>query len=201
MGLKHSYTLIAPFYDTLIATATRGARRRSLVWLQGGAYRDVLIVGIGTGLDIPLLPQGPRYVGLDLTPAMLKRARRRAAFSRAEINLLLADADALPHPDAAFDAVIMHLILAVVPHAERALSEAARVLKPHGRLLIFDKFLHPGQKAPLRRALSPLLGQIATRTDVVFEELIARTPEFKIVVDRPALVGGWFRQIALEKQR
>ena len=130
MSLRTSYTLLAPIYDRMVAAATQAARRASLARLPADA-RQVLLVGAGTGLDFPLLPAGPQYTAIDLTPAMLDRARPRAA-ARPElaIELRSGDALALDFADASFDAVILHLIVAVVPDAARALAESARVLRP-----------------------------------------------------------------------
>lgn len=200
MGLRFSYTLIAPLYDPLVDRATLPARRASLANLKVEPDAPVLLVGIGSGLDIPLLAPGPHYVGLDLTPAMLRRARWRTSDSRTQVDLIQGDAGCLPFAEAAFAAVILHLILAVAPHPERTLAEAARVLRPGGRLLILDKFLKPGQRAPLRRLISPLLGQLATRTDVVLEPLLAEHPELRMISDEPALAGGWFRRVVLERK-
>ena len=199
MTLRYSYTLFAPVYDAFVAPFTAAARRRGLELLREESPAEVLLAGIGSGLDIPLLPRGPRYTGLDLTPAMLARARRKAAALNLVIQLDAGDARALPYPDAAFDVVVLHLILAVTPHPEGVLVEAGRVLRPGGRVLILDKFLRPDQKAPIRRLVSPLLGLLATRTDVVFEEVLARAPGLEVVSDRPALAGGWFRHIVLRK--
>ena len=199
MALRYSYTLIAPIYDAFVAPFTATARRQGLVLLPDGPHAEVLLVGVGSGLDLPLLPRGPRYTGLDLTPAMLARARRKATALKLDIRLDQGDARRLPYGDAAFDAVVLHLILAVTPHPERVLAETARVLRRGGRALILDKFLRLGQKAPLRRLVSPVLGVLATRTDVVFEETLAQTRGFEIVSDQPALAGGWFRHIELRK--
>lgn len=199
MTLRYGYTLFAPVYDAFVAPFTAAARRRGLELLREESPAEVLLVGIGSGLDIPLLPRGPRYTGLDLTPAMLARARRKAADLKLAIQLDAGDARALPYPDAAFDVVVLHLILAVTPHPERVLAEAGRVLRSGGRVLILDKFLRPDQKAPIRRLVSPLLGLLATRTDVVFEDVLARAPGLEVVSDRPALAGGWFRHIVLRK--
>lgn len=199
MTLRYGYTLFAPIYDALVAPFTIAARRRSLTLLGEEPPTDALLVGIGSGLDIPLLPPGPNYTGLDLTPAMLVRARRRVAASGLAMSLDQGDARRLPYDDAAFDAVVLHLILAVTPHPEQVLVEAARVLRPGGRALILDKFLRPGQRAPVRRLISPLLGLLATRTDVVFESVLAQAPTLEIISDQPAMAGGWFRQIVLRK--
>ena len=197
--LRHGYTIIAPLYDALVARFTAEARQHGLASLGEEPHAKVLLVGIGTGLDLPWLPQGPRYTGLDLTPAMLLRARRKAAALKLEIQLDVGDARYLPYDVAAFDVVVLHLILAVTPHPERVLAEAARVLRCGGRVLILDKFLRPGQKAPLRRLLSPLLGLLATRTDVVFETVLAQAPGLALLSDQPVLANGWFRQIVLRK--
>lgn len=200
MSLRHSYTVLAPVYDTFVAPFTLAARQNNLALLPKVASTEVLLVGIGSGLDIPLLPRGPRYTGIDLTPAMLERARRKATAEKLDIQLDIGDARALPYPAAAFDAVVLHLILAVAPCPERVLAESARVLRPGGQMLVFDKFLRPGQSAPLRRLISPLVGLLATHTDVVFEQLLAQTRSLEVVSDTPTLARGWFRRIVLRKR-
>lgn len=197
LGLRRSYRLIAPFYDAAIAGATSAPRARSLAWLMPHPPLDVLLAGVGTGLDLPLLPAQHRYVGLDLTPAMLRRCDPRAGgrlFAPVQGNAM-----GLPFGDASFDAVVLHLILAVVPQPLDCLREATRVLRPGGTLLVFDKFLRPGQRAWLRRLATPLAGRIATRLDVVLEDLVRQVPDIHLENDEPALAGGWFRLIRLRR--
>ena len=124
MSLTHSYTLVAPFYDAFLTAATSSARKRSLAALTAGAPGDVLLLG----LDLPHLPAQPRYVGLDLTAAMLARARPRTA--GLHFAPLRGDAQQLPFHAASFDAAVLHLILAVVPAPTLCLAEAARGLMP-----------------------------------------------------------------------
>jgi SAM-dependent methyltransferase len=198
MSLKHSYTFIAPLYDAVVERASREPRARSLGRLPALARSRVLVNGIGTGLDLPHLPPGPAYFATDLTAAMLARARRRNP--GVAIRFVQADSLALPFSEAVFDYAVLHLILAVVPDPVRCLLETARVLKPGGSVLILDKFLRPGQHAPLRRALNLLSRHVATRLDVVFEDVLGRVPNLRVESDQPAFAGGWFRSIRLVKQ-
>jgi phosphatidylethanolamine/phosphatidyl-N-methylethanolamine N-methyltransferase len=197
LSLRKSYTLIAPFYDGFLTAATRAARRRSLLPLDRERGRDVLLVGVGTGLDIPHLPAQHRYVGIDLTRAMLRRARRR--HSPAPIGFVEGDAQRLPFADHSFDAAVLHLILAVVPHPGRCLAEVARVVRPGGAVLVFDKFLRPGERAAWKRALNALTRRVATRLDVVFEDTLLHAPSLECLSNEAALAGGWFRLIRLRK--
>jgi len=193
--LRLSYNLIAPFYDVLISRPLLGARIQSLRALPADVAGKVLLSGIGTGLDLPLLPSLHRYAALDFNAAMLSRAKPRGA--GLQVDWVLGDSMALPFADAQFDHVVLHLILAVVPQPVQCLSEAARVLKPGGTILILDKFLRPHQTALLRRALNPLSRRLATRLDVVFEEVLREVPQLQVCDDAPLLARGWFRGIVL----
>ena len=110
------------------------------------------------------------------------------------------DSMALPFAAGGFDFVVLHLIVAVVPQPQRCLAEAARVLRPGGRILLFDKFLRRGERAWLRRGLTPLIEQLATRLDVVFEDVLGKVPGLRVLSNQPALARGWFRLIELQKE-
>jgi len=156
-----------------------------------------LLAGVGTGLDLPHLPRQHHYVGLDLNQAMLRRALPRAA--HVDFQPVQGDAQQLPFADASFDCAVLHLILAVVPEPARCFAEIARVVRPDGQVLVFDKFLRRGQPALLRRLFNPLVRRVATRLDVVFEDLLSAAPELALEHDQPALAGGWFRMIRLRR--
>ena len=196
--LRWSYSLIAPFYDAFIARTLLHARIQSLSALPDDTTRKVLLSGIGTGLDLPLLPKLHHYTALDFNAAMLSRAKPRS--TGLKIDWVMGDSMALPFADAQFNHVILHLILAVVPQPALCLSEAARVLKSGGTIIIFDKFLRPQQTALLLRVLNPLSRRIATRVDVVFEDVLREVPQLQKVSDVPLLAGGWFRAIVLRKR-
>jgi ubiquinone/menaquinone biosynthesis C-methylase UbiE len=208
MALKHSYTLLAPVYDRIVSGPIDDYRKKSIDRLKNAKDKVILINGIGSGLDIPYLPDDANYIGTDITPAMLALAQKRldkanhnTIHNNVNIALQLADSQSLPFDDDYFDDIVMHLILAVVPKPELALQEACRVLKPEGRILLFDKFIRPGQLALGRRFINLFLRHIATRTDVIFEDVLTTCPQLNLIHDEPALAKGWFRLIELQKQK
>ena len=129
---------------------------------------------------------------------MLRRALPRVG--PIDFNAVQGDAQHLPFADASFDSAVLHLILAVVPEPAHCFAEIVRVLRPGGTVLVFDKFLRRGQPALLRRLANPLVRRVATRLDVIFEDLLAEAPNLVLEHDQPALAGGWFRMIRLRRR-
>ena len=200
MWNRFRYTLWAPFYDTLVAAVGfDDLRRRSIGYLGLQAGDRVLIVGAGTGLDLPHLPPGTAITAIDVTPAMLTRLTRRADRLRLTVSTHVVDARRLPFEDARFDAVVMHLILAVMPDPDRGLSEAIRVLRPGGRIAVFDKFLGDEQSISLRRRLLNLVVKpLFTDMNRRFGPLV-RPTALEIERDEPVAFGGMYRLITLRK--
>ncbi len=168
---RRRYALWAPVYDVLVAPLRR-ARASSIGMLELRAGERILVVGAGTGEDMPYLPAGVRVFAVDWTPAMLARARRRP---RPPEHLAVMDAEALGVPSGAFDAVVLHLILAVVGDPARCFAEAVRAARPGGRIAVFDKFVRAGQApSPVRRLLNlvtrPLGTDITRRLDDVVRD-------------------------------
>ncbi len=77
--LRLSYSLIAPLYDAMVERPMRDARKQSLQALPTDISKWVLVSGVGTGLDLPLLPALHHYTALDFNAAMLARAKPRSA--------------------------------------------------------------------------------------------------------------------------
>jgi ubiquinone/menaquinone biosynthesis C-methylase UbiE len=135
-------------YDLLLRVLWGGAEAAyrekviELARLQPG--ETVLDVGCGTGtLAIAagrrVGPAG-RVHGIDASPAMIARARRKAAAARVAVVFKTAIAEVLPFADATFDAVVSTTVLHCLPDAARrqSVAEMRRVLKPGGRLLAVD---------------------------------------------------------------
>lgn len=195
ISLRRSYTLIAPLYDAVLAGAGMRLRAASLDQLPREGSLRILISGIGTGLDLPYLPACHHYLGLDLTAAMLDRAKSRTGNLR--VDLVQGDSMSLPFANESFDYVVLHLILAIVPDARACLDESARVLKPGGKVLVLDKFLKRGEQAGFRRVLNKISQHVVTRLDVIFEDVLDSVQGLRLEEDVPVLAGGWFRRIRL----
>ena len=116
--------------------------------LCGGARGHTLEVAVGTGRNLDFYPPQVRLVGLDLSPAMLTRARNRAERLERPIALVEADARRLPFADRSFETVVCTLSLCTIPDQEGSLREMRRVLVPGGRLLLVDHIEYT--RMPLR---------------------------------------------------
>jgi ubiquinone/menaquinone biosynthesis C-methylase UbiE len=101
-------------------------------WVGSRATGAVLEVAIGTGLNLPFYRAGARLTGLDLSPAMLDIARRRAADVGRSVELQEGDAHELPFEDESFDSVVCTFSLCNIPDIDRSVTEMKRVLKPGG---------------------------------------------------------------------
>ena len=136
------YTRTAPGYDVWATLTESRARRRVVEVLDVHDGDAVLEVAVGTGLlFVELLKRNPhgRNVGIDLTDAMLRQARRKAECTDSENwELRVGDAYALDLPDGSFDSIVNCYMFDLVPDADfaRVLGEFYRVLKPGGRLVL-----------------------------------------------------------------
>lgn len=191
------YTLWAPFYDGVTRFGRQRSRSVELLDLRPG--ERVLIDGAGTGADLRHIPSGVEIVATDITPAMIHRLRQRAERLGRPVDARVMDAEALDFPDASFDAVILHLIIAVVPDPVRAVREAARVLRPGGRAAVFDKFVaDDAAPSAARRGLNIVANALFTDLTRSLGPLLSGTG-LRVTQREPAMFGGMFEIALLRK--
>ena len=126
----------------------------------------VVDLGSGGGLDVFLASKkvGPtgRAIGIDMTPAMIERARSNAeAGNYQNVEFHLATIDHLPLADASVDCVISNCVLNLAPDKPAVFREIARVLKPGGRLAVSDIALKADLPQELAQSLAAYVGCIA----------------------------------------
>jgi SAM-dependent methyltransferase len=127
---RESWSLFAPMETGTTAPAFDLVRFAAVA-----PGERVLDVACGTGVvAITAARLGAMAEGLDLTPALLERARQNAALAGLPVAFREGDAEALPYPDASFDVVLSQFGHMFAPRPEVTVSEMLRVLRPGGRL-------------------------------------------------------------------
>ena len=193
------YRLWAPVYDSTVNRIFMPGRKRAMELLALQPGERVLLVGVGTGADLPLLPAGVDAVGIDISPEMLVKARKKLPRTRALVSLVQGDAQTELPGETDFDAVILNLILSVIPDGNACLKSALRALKPGGRVVIFDKFLPEGKKVtPLRRFVNLFSTLFGTDINRRLSDLMQDCP-CVITSNEPSLAGGMYRVVLLNK--
>ena len=186
------YTLGAPVYN-ILTRGFRKKRRRSIKAADIQPGERVLLVGAGTGLDLDFIPREAQITAIDITPAMLLRLRRRARRLGLAVDARVMDGRAMAFTDGAFDVVILHLILSVIPEPLRCAKEVGRVLRKGGRAVILDKFVPDEGKPPLfNRIMNPVAAFFGTRLDRRLGPLLAAAG-LRIVCQKNAMIAGFFK--------
>jgi ubiquinone/menaquinone biosynthesis C-methylase UbiE len=150
----------APRYDRVMNWVDRILFAGGREWLGVQASGEVLEIGVGTGRSLPFYSPSVHLTGIDISPEMIDRARRRAAILDRSVDLRVGDAQALPFPDDSFDTVVSSLALCSIPDDRRAIVEARRVLRPDGRVALLE---HVRSADRLVRSVQELLDPLAVR--------------------------------------
>lgn len=122
------------FLGTRFARIEEPHRRR----LVSDAPGDVLEVGAGTGFNFGYYRAASSVLALEPEEQMRRRAIRRAREAVVPIEVVAGDGERLEFEDASFDTVVFALVLCTIPHPDRALAEARRVLRPGGRVRFYE---------------------------------------------------------------
>jgi arsenite methyltransferase len=141
-----------------------------LDFLELKAGETVLDLGSGPGLDAFLAAErvGPagHVIGVDMTPAMLQRARRTAAKAGyANVEFREGRLESLPLGDAMVDAVTSNCVVNLVPDKAAVFRQVARVLKPGGRLVISDIVLDGRLPEALEKDVYAYVGCVSGAID------------------------------------
>ena len=151
-----------------------------------------VVVGLGSGggLDVFLAakmvgPEG-RAIGIDMTPAMIERARMNAVSGGyTNVEFYQSNIDTIPLPDASVDCVISNCVLNLALDKPAVFREIARILKPGGRLAVSDIALKGELPEAIARSMAAYVGCIAgaIRLDDYRDGLLSAGFEHVEIVD------------------
>lgn len=193
------YTVYLPIYDLVADRIFRKHRKRSIELLQANPDDAILLVGAGTGLDLPYLQGYTRITANDITPGMITKLKARAESLGIPVDAHVMDGQQLRYADASFDAVILHLIIAVIPDPVACMKEVERVLKPSGTAMVFDKFLPDGERPSLlRRLFNQIASTLFSDVNRSIGDIVSHT-SLQIELNEPAAFRGTFRIVRLRK--
>ena len=141
-AVRQAYSRWAPVYDAIFGVANWAGRRAAVQAINRLPPGRILEAGVGTGMTLPHYDRAHRIYGIDLSPEMLARARRRAARRNLANVEALEEVDAaqLPMADHSFDAVAAMYLITVVPDPHQVMTEFIRVIRPGGRLVMINHF-------------------------------------------------------------
>ena len=195
------YDRVGGRYDASLGFWTREVRRQAAGALDLRETERLLIVGVGTGMELEHLPAWTRGAGVDLSAGMLERAhRRRAEFGMHDLDLRVMDARTLDFPDESFEALYLPLILTVVEDGARVFAEAARVAVPGGRIVVADRFWSEERSRPrVARAASWILGHFAMCFDRRLSEIRSGAPSLEIEDYTRVAPGAFFHLVTFRK--
>ncbi len=150
MTVKEPYVHVAQLYDLLDLPVEYGRYRPIRRTIFQGLSGTVLDAGVGTGRNMPFYPSGAEMVGIDLSPHMLSKARRRQERLGVAVDLRQMNVTDTDFPDAGFDYVVATFLFCVLDdeHQLPALRELRRITKPNGEIRILE---YAYSSRPLKR--------------------------------------------------
>lgn len=198
--IEKAYARWAPIYDLVFGSVFERGRRAAIAAAERTGGR-ILEVGVGTGLSLPEYRWTSRIVGVDLSAAMLRKAKARVKEHRLTNvdGLAVMDAQHLAFQDGLFDVVVAQYLITAVPDAEATLDEFVRVLKPGGEIILINHLgAEAGPRAAFERWFAPLARRLGWQAEFRFERLAAwaaRQQDLRIIERRPMPPFGHFSLI------
>ena len=200
---KKAYAKWASFYDRFYIRLLADSQTR-LAAAAAACGVDILEVGVGTGLVLRYYPRTSRVVGVDLSEPMLQKAIEKVRDQDlVQVSGLAAmDACRLGFADGQFDAVAFPFVITLVPDPERALDEAARVLRPGGEIIVASKLgADDGVQAALETWIAPVVKAIGWSSTFKYSRLQAwaRRNGFTVSAPERCFPVGFFKLVRLKK--
>jgi phosphatidylethanolamine/phosphatidyl-N-methylethanolamine N-methyltransferase len=198
-SILEAYRRWAGVYDTVFGGISSKARLRTVDLVNRLPGRDVLEVGVGTGLALPHYNRDKRITGIDLSVEMLRKARQRT--SKDGLSHVQAlhemDAEATSFSDGSFDVAVAMFVASVVPNPIRLLAEMRRLVRPGGNILLINHFAaSKGPRWWLERAMAPASRALGWHPDFAMDAIFSAEDLGQIQAD-PVFPFGIFTLVRL----
>ena len=198
-AVRAAYKRWAGVYDSVFGGVSASGRRRAVAAVNALPGRQVLEVGVGTGLALPHYHASKRITGIDLSAEMLERARRKVSeqgLSQVEA-LHEMDAEQTAFADGQFDVAVAMFVASVVPHPRRLFAEMQRVVRPGGYLLFVNHFAaERGPRWWAERALAPASRKLGWHPDFARLALLPEEDQARAIFT-PVQPLGLFTLVSL----
>lgn len=167
--VEGAYARWAPVYDLVFGPVFKQGRASAVAAAEKIGGR-ILEVGVGTGISLPSYSNENEIVAVDISDAMLDKARKRVSqLGLRHVTVERMDAEALAYADDSFDVVIAQYVITACPNPERALDELARVVRPGGEIIITTRVgAEGGVRASIEKTLMPVTQRLGFRTQFGF---------------------------------
>ena len=172
------YNRYSSFYDLLYGLKVfDNGRERAPEILDLSPGTQLLEVGVGTGLSVPLLPRNIEITAIDVSQKMLNQTRKRlGSLGIYNVQLFKMDAMHLEFPDNSFDRILASYFISTVPDPVKVILEMKRVCRPEGKLVFLNHFqCEMPAIAFLEKLFSPLFYRLGFHASIDLQELMAQT--------------------------
>ncbi len=177
-SVERLYNRFSTFYDLIFGIKVfNSGRELAPEYLDLFPEAQLLEVGVGTGLVIPLLPRNIEITAIDFSQKMLNQTRKRLrSLGIHNVQLFKMDATHLGFPDNSFDRILAAYFISTVPDPVKVILEMKRVCRPGGYLVFLNHF---ECEVPvigfIERHLSPVFYRLGFNTGLNLQELMEQT--------------------------
>jgi phosphatidylethanolamine/phosphatidyl-N-methylethanolamine N-methyltransferase len=198
-AIRKAYARLARYYDFVFGPLLAPARTATIQAINALPGRDILEVGVGTGLALPKYAPEKRVTGIDVSADMLSKAKARCSHLQLshvhEIREM--DAQATSFADGQFDIAVAMFVASVVPDPRALLAEMRRIVKPDGVVLFVNHFAHEGRAGQWRKRVNMLTERLGWRADFRMQDIFDDA-DLRSASRRPLFPLGLFQLVALK---
>lgn len=199
-AMRKTYARLARYYDFAFGPLLAPARTATVQAINALPGRDILEVGVGTGLALPKYAPEKRVTGIDMSADMLCKAKARCA--RLQLSNVHAiremDAQATIFADGQFDIAVAMFVASVVADPRALLAEMRRIVKPGGVLLFVNHFAQEGPAGRWRKTVDRMTERLGWRADFRMQDMFDDA-EMRAASRRLLFPMGLFQLVALQR--